>query len=160
MIYSFAPIINSQTAILILGSMPGVISLDKQEYYGNRRNQFWSLIYAILGNSQVPTNYNDKIEFLEVNKIGLWDVLKQCERHGSLDLNIKNPEVNDFEKLFKEFPAVKYIVFNGKESHRYFTKKYGQIKGITYLVMPSTSPANTMSIANKLEQWITFLSYI
>ena len=59
--------------------------------------------------------------------------------------------------LFDEFLGINKIVFNGKESHKYFFKKFGQIKGITYYVMPSTSPANTMSFEKKLEIWSTML---
>ena len=50
------------------------------------------------------------------------------------------------------------IVFNGKDSHKYFFKKFGQIKGITYYVMPSTSPANTTTFEKKLEIWSTILN--
>ncbi len=59
--------------------------------------------------------------------------------------------------LFEKFPQITKIVFNGKESHKYFLKKFGQIKGITYYVMPSTSPANTMSFDKKLEIWSAIL---
>jgi hypoxanthine-DNA glycosylase len=101
----------------------------------------------------VSENFDEKIEFLKGNKIGLWDVLENCERKGSLDIHIKNQTENDFETLFQQFPGISKIVFNGKESHRYFAKKYGQIEGVTYYVMPSTSPANTMSFENKLKIW-------
>jgi hypoxanthine-DNA glycosylase len=70
-----------------------------------------------------------------------------------LDIHIKNQKVNDFNSLFKKYPQIRKIIFNGKESHRYFFKTFGQIKGITYCVMPSTSPANTMSFDKKLELW-------
>jgi hypoxanthine-DNA glycosylase len=89
--------------------------------------------------------------------IGLWDVLQQCERKGSLDVNIKNQIVNDFETLFKKYKNIDTLIFNGKESYRFFYKKYGQLKGITYHVMPSTSPANTMSFDSKYDLWSTSL---
>jgi hypoxanthine-DNA glycosylase len=89
--------------------------------------------------------------------MGLWDVLGSCERKGSLDVNIKNQIVNDFEALFIKYKNIDTLIFNGKESYRFFYKKYGQIKGITYHVMPSTSPANTMSFENNLNLWSTSL---
>jgi hypoxanthine-DNA glycosylase len=101
--------------------------------------------------------FEEKIQLIQTNKIGLWDVLENCERKGSLDIHIKNHKENDFKTLFKEFPAITKIVFNGKESHKYFLKKFRQIEGITCFVMPSTSPANTMSFENKLKIWSTFL---
>jgi hypoxanthine-DNA glycosylase len=157
MINSFPPFVNSQTEILILGTMPSIASLEKQEYYAHKRNHFWKIMYTQLSNLPVSEIFEEKIQLLQDNKIGLWDVLENCERKGSLDIHIKNHTENDFKTLFKEFPAITKIIFNGKESHKYFLKKFGQIKGITYSVMPSTSPANTMSFENKLKIWSTCL---
>jgi hypoxanthine-DNA glycosylase len=153
MINSFPPFVNSQTKILILGTMPGIASLEKQEYYAHKRNHFWKIMYTLLNNLPISEIFEEKIQLLQANNIGLWDVLENCERKGSLDIHIKNQKENDFETLFKEFPGISKIIFNGKESHKYFLKKFGQIKGITYYVMPSTSPANTMTFENKLKIW-------
>ena len=153
MIQSFPPFINSETKILILGTMPGIASLEKQEYYAHKRNHFWKIMYTLLDNLPISEIFEEKIQLLQANNIGLWDVLENCERKGSLDIHIRNQKENNFETLFKEFPGITKIIFNGKESHKYFLKKFGQIKGITYYVMPSTSPANTMSFENKLKIW-------
>jgi hypoxanthine-DNA glycosylase len=155
MINSFPAFIDSNTKILILGTMPGIASLTKQEYYGNPRNHFWRIMYTLFDTLPFSDSFEEKIQLLQKNKIGLWDVLENCERKGSLDIHIKNHKENDFEMLFKQYPAIHTIVFNGKESHKYFIKKFGQIEGITYYVMPSTSPANTMSFENKLKIWST-----
>jgi hypoxanthine-DNA glycosylase len=157
MISSFPPFVNSHTEILILGTMPGITSLKKQEYYAHPRNHFWKIIYTLFNNIPVSVVFNEKISFLKMHRIGLWDVLENCERKGSLDVHIKNQTENDFESLFQEFPGITKIVFNGKESYRYFNKKFGQLKGISYHVMPSTSPANTMSFENKLKIWSSCL---
>lgn len=156
MITSFPPIIDSETEILILGTMPGMTSLIKQEYYGHNRNHFWKIMYSLFDTLPVSEIFAEKVKILQKNKIGLWDVLQNCERKGSLDIHIKNQVENNFESLLKAHPSIKKIVFNGKESHRYFLKKFGQIQGITYFVMPSTSPANTMSFENKLKIWSEF----
>lgn len=155
MINSFPAFIDSNTKILILGTMPGIASLTKQEYYANPRNHFWRIMYTLFDTLPVSDSFEEKIQLLQKNKIGLWDVLENCERKGSLDIYIKNHKENDFETLFKQYPTIHTIVFNGKESHKYFIKKFGQIEGITYYVMPSTSPANTMSFENKLKIWST-----
>ena len=34
------PVVNKSTRVLIVGSMPGQQSLEKQQYYGNPRNHF------------------------------------------------------------------------------------------------------------------------
>lgn len=155
MINSFPAFIDSNTKILILGTMPGIASLTKQEYYANPRNHFWRIMYTLFDTLPVSDSFEEKIQLLQKNKIGLWDVLENCERKGSLDIHIKNHKENDFEMLFKQYPTIHTIVFNGKESHKYFIKKFGQIEGITYYVMPSTSPANTISFENKLKIWST-----
>ncbi|PVX47790.1 G/U mismatch-specific uracil-DNA glycosylase [Flavobacterium sp. 103] len=152
-ISSFPYFVDSNTELLILGTMPGSVSLAKQEYYGNPRNHFWKIICTICDALPIPENFDEKVKILQSNKIGLWDVLENCERKGSLDIHIKNQKENDFFALFEKFPKINKIVFNGKQSHAFFYKSFGQIKGITYYVMPSTSPANTMTFENKLKIW-------
>jgi len=152
-INSFPYFIDSETKVLILGTMPGTMSLEKQEYYAHPRNHFWKILYTIFDALPIDVGFEEKKRFLKSHKIGLWDVLENCERKGSLDIHIKNHKENDFEVLLKEFPGITKIIFNGKQSHAFFHKRFGQIKGITYFVMPSTSPANTMSFENKLKIW-------
>lgn len=160
MITSFDPIVDSRTKILILGSIPGVKSLEKVEYYGNKQNQFWKIIFSIFKQESVKECYKNKVNFLLQNRIGLWDVVQNCERKGSLDIAIKNQEINDFNSFFNENPQITTILFNGKIAYQFFYKKYGQIKGITYYVMPSTSPANTMTFEKKLNEWSLILSHL
>lgn len=156
-LHSFPHFIDSNTEILILGTMPGAASLAKQEYYAHPRNHFWKIICTFFEELPIPEKFEDKIKILQSNKIGLWDVLENCERKGSLDIHIKNHTENDFEALFEKYPKIKKIVFNGKQSHAFFYKRFGKIEGITYYVMPSTSPANTMTFENKLKIWSSIL---
>jgi hypoxanthine-DNA glycosylase len=153
MICSFPPFADSETEILILGTMPGTQSLVKQEYYGNKNNHFWKIMYSVFAGLPVSEIFEEKKALLQKNKIGVWDVLAYCERQGSLDIHIKNQKENDFETFFSEYRKIRKILFNGKESHKYFTRKYGQIENIEYHIMPSTSPANTISFEKKLESW-------
>ena len=157
-IASFAPIVDARTKILILDSIPGIKSLEKVEYYGNKQNQFWKIICTIFNNTVVPDCYKNKVDFLLQNRIGLWDVVRNCERKGSLDIAIKNQEINDFDTFLNEHPKITTLLFNGKTAYQFFYKKYGQTKGITYYVMPSTSPANTIPFENKLNEWSLILS--
>jgi hypoxanthine-DNA glycosylase len=152
-IASFPPLADDNTRILILGTMPGVTSLTKQEYYGHRQNAFWKIIYSVYASLPVAEIFEEKVALLQQNGIGLWDVLADCERKGSLDIHIKNHTENDIEGLLEEFPRIRKIIFNGKESHKYFERKFKKIEGITYYVMPSTSPANTMKFEEKLRIW-------
>lgn len=140
--------------------MPGVASLRKQQYYGYKQNHFWKLVYSLF-NLSPEQDYASKIAFLRKKRIALWDVLKCCEREGSLDSNIRNPETNDFEWLFKTYPGIHHIYFNGATAESYFKKKI-----IPYLDsfpskmsrLPSSSPANTMPFDKKLEEWKVILN--
>lgn len=153
MISSFPPITSPNAQILILGTMPGAMSLQKQEYYAHKQNQFWKILFTVFSDGVVPQNFEEKAQLIKNNSIVLWDVLANCEREGSLDVNIKNQQENDIPGLLREFPGIHKILFNGKESHRYFMKKFGMLEGIEFHVMPSTSPANTVRFEEKLKSW-------
>lgn len=157
MISSFPPIVSDGARLLILGTMPGVMSLTKQEYYAHRQNHFWKIVYSLLSNEPVPENFSDKVKLLYQNSIALWDVLAHCEREGSLDSNIKNQIENDILGLLQAHPTIKTIAFNGQQSHKFFLKKFGTIDGITFHVLPSTSPAHTMKFEKKREAWAKVL---
>ena len=153
MLASFAPIVNENTKILILGTMPGVQSLAKLQYYAHPQNQFWKIIYSTYATHPVADLFEEKIALLQQHHLGLWDVLAYCERKGSLDVHIKNQIENDISDLIRQFPKIKKILFNGKQSYQYFQRKFGQIEGVSCHVMPSTSPAHTMKFEQKLLQW-------
>ncbi|WP_116788382.1 DNA-deoxyinosine glycosylase [Flavobacterium psychrotrophum] len=154
---AFAPIVDTSCTMLILGTMPGEKSLELQEYYGNRGNQFWKLLFTIFGR-EMTHNYDDKKALLKNNHIALWDVLEYCEREGSLDSNIKNEVANDFTKFYKEYPNIKKVFFSSKNAAAYYDKYVGRVEGIEYTVLPSPSGANaTMSFDKKLEIWKSIL---
>ena len=75
---SFEPIINKESEILILGSLPSIISLREKQYYANPRNHFWKILYSVF-NSEISYDYNARKEFLLKNKIALWDVIGLAE---------------------------------------------------------------------------------
>lgn len=136
--------------------MPGRESLMKHQYYGNNRNVFWKIIFAVF-NYQPTDDYEQRKTFLLNNHIALWDTIKSCERLGSLDSDIKNPTINDFESLLVEYPNIKNIFFNGKTSQKLFERTVKDTlsnKDLSFHALPSTSPANnTIPFEPKLEQW-------
>lgn len=153
MICSFPPIASPDAEILILGTMPGVQSLEKQQYYGHPQNAFWKIMFSLFADLPVPDDFESRKRLILENRLALWDVLESCEREGSLDSNIKNAVPNRIPELLDTHPTIKTIVFNGKESHRLFTKTFGNTIVKQQLVMPSTSPAYTMKFVEKLEIW-------
>lgn len=91
-------IYDESTKILILGSAPSVKSLELQQYYANKGNQFWKIISECL-NTTDPLDYEKRLELLIQNKIGLWDIYSQFDRTGSLDSNFRQTKLNDFDAL-------------------------------------------------------------
>ena len=112
---AFLPLINSNSKILILGTMPGEKSLELQEYYGNKGNSFWKLLFTLF-DQPLPQEFSEKKQLLIENNIALWDVLEFCERTGSLDSNIKNEVPNDFKSFYKEYPNLKHVFFSDRKS--------------------------------------------
>ncbi|KAF3999598.1 DNA-deoxyinosine glycosylase [Glaciimonas immobilis] len=148
----FAPVIDENTRIVILGSFPGVASLAAQQYYGHPRNQFWSLLSAVLADDLVTLAYADRLTRLLSRGVGLWDVLAGCERSGSLDSAIRHPLANQFDLLQQRCPQLVRICFNGKTSGKFA----GQFEaaGFETLILPSSSPANAQStFVQKLALW-------
>jgi methylated-DNA-[protein]-cysteine S-methyltransferase len=154
-ILSFDPIIDDNSCVLVLGSMPGKHSLVKVEYYAHPRNMFWTLVYSIFG-AQPDRTYEEKKSFLRSRKIALWDVIKECDRSGSSDSRIINPIVNDFEGLLTRYPNIRYILFNGKKAASLFNRNVKNITNlnVSLFTLPSSSPANaSISLNKKLEVW-------
>ena len=161
----FPSIARKDACILILGSMPGVKSLQHQQYYAHPRNAFWSIMCDLL-NADSTISYAKRKRLLIDNRIALWDVLKSCEREGSLDANIKKDtiEANDFNIFFNKHNNIKAVFFNGGEAEKLF-KRY-ILKELTnfqleYHRLPSTSPAHaSMSIEDKRSKWGIIKQYI
>jgi TDG/mug DNA glycosylase family protein len=158
MIQSFAPIIDENCKTLILGSMPGVKSLQENQYYAHPRNSFWPIVYTLF-EEPYEQSYPKRTQFLLGQQIALWDVLKKCEREGSLDTAIQKEEVNDFQTLFKAYPNIQRVFLNGTKAYETFRKKVGfDFEGITFYKLPSTSPAHAVAFEKKLEAWKAVIS--
>jgi hypoxanthine-DNA glycosylase len=154
---SFAPITNPSAKILILGSMPGVASLKANQYYAHPRNAFWPIMGTIL-NFDATLPYPERINALKEGGVALWDVLQQCERPGSLDNAIKSGSriVNDFDSFFQQHPHIQTIAFNGAEAEKTFKKHVLTTQDIptaSLIRLPSTSPAHTLPLIEKLAAW-------
>lgn len=151
---SFQPIIDQHSRVLILGSMPGVESLRVQQYYANPRNQFWKILYELF-DTQVSQVYEERVSFIKSKKIAVWDVIENCYREGSLDSKIQEEKVNDFSVLFKAYPDLKTVMFNGGKAYETYKKwiGFGMQSDIAFQKLTSSSPANTMRYEEKLRQW-------
>ncbi|MDI1226709.1 MAG: DNA-deoxyinosine glycosylase [bacterium] len=157
---SFPPIATKISRVLILGSMPGIKSLAEQQYYAHPQNAFWKIMTALF-DAPVET-YPQRVALIKNNGLALWDVLKFCERHGSLDTRINDAtiEVNDFAAFLKKYPNITHVFFNGAKSEQEFMKRVlpelpEKISARLELKrLPSTSPAHAgLKLADKLKAW-------
>jgi len=100
-----------------------------------------------------PSDYLSKKKLLLSNNIGIWDVAHTAIRKGSLDSNIKNEVPNDLLSFIAANTNLSIIGFNGKKSEKLFNEYFTRSDKITYITLPSTSPAHTIAFEKKLEIW-------
>jgi hypoxanthine-DNA glycosylase len=161
---SLPPAVPDTARVLLLGSMPGAASLAAQQYYAHPRNNFWPFMSELFGvDSSQP--YAERLRQLNAAGVGVWDVLQNCERPGSLDSSIlRSTEVpNDVATLLQHRPQITMVGCNGAKAfqlfQRYVTPQLEKgssetLARIKVLQLPSTSPAN-QSIPRqvKLDRW-------
>jgi TDG/mug DNA glycosylase family protein len=168
LISSFDPIIAPDSTILILGSMPGMESLRRGQYYAHPRNLFWRIMGDLVG---VPAGaaYPERVAHLAQAGIALWDSLKYCVRSGSLDADIVTgtEDPNDFATLLADHPGIRAIGFNGKKSEQVFRQQVlptipaAVVARLALIGLPSTSPANAgLTYEQKLARWRVILDYL
>jgi hypoxanthine-DNA glycosylase len=154
----FSPLVSDNCTKLILGSMPGVESLNQQQYYAHPRNAFWPIMASICHFDL--QDYSSNCLNLNQSCIALWDIIASCQRKGSLDSAIIGDSVvvNDFSWLFSQYKAITDIYCNGGKSHSLFKKHIIKPnllpRHINVHQMPSTSPAYAaMKYSEKLSKW-------
>ncbi len=152
---SFPPVWDARTRVLVLGSLPGEMSLARGQYYAHPQNQFWRLIGEVVGRELVTLDYQSRLEALKAAGVGLWDVIATAERAGSLDGAIRAHEANALPELVSRLPRLAAIGFNGKTSAR-IGRSALEGRGTWELVnLPSSSPAFTRAYELKREAWMT-----
>lgn len=152
-IHSFDPVVDAGCRTLVLGSIPGTESLRKRQYYGHAQNAFWRLMSALLG-EPLYEEYGERLAMLLRHRIALWDVVKSCDRQGSLDAHIRNAAVNDFSAFFAAYPRITRVFFNGSAAYTMFARFVGfDISGVTFERLGSTSPAHAIPFEKRLANW-------
>jgi hypoxanthine-DNA glycosylase len=149
---SFPAVVDARTRVLILGSLPGDASLALAQYYGHPRNAFWRLMEAVLETPLVTLAYEDRLATLLSRGVGLWDVIAQARRPGSLDAAIQDIEANNLIALAQTLPDLRGVAFNGGTAARLGGKLLGD--RLLTLALPSSSPAHAArSFDEKLAAW-------
>jgi hypoxanthine-DNA glycosylase len=139
--------------VLVLGTLPGEESLRQVKYYAHPRNLFWPIVHALFG--ATPSEiYEERLAFVIGRRIALWDVCAAAERRASLDTEIKREIPNAIHDLLDANSGIRTVAFNGGTARRLYDRHFIRRSGLTYLHLPSTSPAHaSRSFAEKLALW-------
>ncbi|MSQ65695.1 MAG: DNA-deoxyinosine glycosylase [Limnohabitans sp.] len=156
MLQDLAPLYSAGTRLLVLGSFPGVASLEKQQYYyGHAQNHFWKITATLLSPvapAVLAMDYAQRCHWLLESGVGLWDVYAACEREGSLDSNIRHARPNDLSLVQAACPQLHVIAHNSGESFKH--AGLTRALGVPVMCLPSSSPANAgWSFDRKLQAW-------
>jgi len=163
---SFAPVFDEQARILVLGSMPGVRSLQAQRYYAHPRNAFWPIMGALL-DFDPASDYDARLNQLMRHRIALWDVIARCRRPGSLDQRIDPASIvaNDFGWILDRCPSLTRVVFNGRAAEQAWFRHVDPTlpaswRDLERVLMPSTSPAHaSLTIEQKRSTWASAVPF-
>lgn len=158
--HCFAPVTRPDTRLLLLGSLPGAMSLAESCYYANPRNQFWRLVGRVTGRDLVSLGYDERLEALLDAGIGLWDTVASATREGSLDQAIRLHRASDLESLAATLPELRAIGFNGGKSAAIGRPRLAARPDLTLIDLPSSSPAFTVAFEDKLDRWMALRPFV
>lgn len=162
--HGFPPIADAHARILILGSLPGQVSLRQRQYYAQPQNAFWKIM-GRLCDAGPERPYPERARRLVHNGIALWDVCAAAQRPGSLDAAIVHASVvpNDFATFLAAHPRIGLIGFNGGKAAGLYRRLVlpalpAALAAIRCATLPSTSPAHAaMPFEEKLTRWAAVL---
>lgn len=152
--FAFPPSVDTDTRLLVLGSLPGDASIRQGEYYAHPGNGFWSLIGEATGEDLRAIPYAMRLQRLRARGIGLWDVMESAQRQGSLDGAIRDAALRDLGQFARHLPALRAVAFNGKTAALHGRRQLGHRPDLALIDLPSSSGAYaSMARAQKAEIW-------
>lgn len=157
---AFDPVVDADTRLLILGSLPGDASLRAAQYYAHPQNAFWRLVGGIVEVDLAALPYPDRLVALQAAGVGLWDVIARAVRPGSLDGAIRDAEAADLNRLIERLPRLRAVAFNGATAARIGRRTLGAGPHLCLIDLPSSSPAHTRSPASKAEAWSVLKPFV
>ena len=109
------------------------------------------MLSALLNEPLVAMSYPARIARVRAHRIAIWDTIVACEREGSLDGDIRNAALSQFEWLARHAPRLKVVALNGQKAGS--ARERIEALGYEVVVLPSSSPAYTLAYERKLEAW-------
>ncbi len=134
------PVFDSNSRVLILGTMPSPKSREYGFYYSHPQNRFWRVLCDLYGESH-PDSPEEKRALALRCHIALWDVLKSCTIRGADDGSIRNPVPNEIGDLIRR-SSIRTVVTTGAKAAALYHRFCEEDTDIRALALPSTSPAN------------------
>jgi hypoxanthine-DNA glycosylase len=99
-------------------------------------------------------DYAERLAFLTAHRIAAWDVCEIGERERSADSKIRLERPNAIDRLLDQHPLIRAVAFNGTTARRLYDRHFARRAPLTYLALPSTSPAHaTIGFSAKLARW-------
>jgi double-stranded uracil-DNA glycosylase len=146
--------------VLILGTLPGPVSLEKRQYYAQSRNAFWPIMGELFG-AGPELAYRERLQKLKLCRVALWDVCHSAYREGALDASIDPRSImpNNLAGFLRTHTAIRLICFNGQTAGRLYRQRVlpglpETLREIVCETLPSTSPAYAaMRFEQKLALW-------
>ena len=159
---SFPAVADARTRVLILGSLPGEVSLRKAQYYAHPQNQLWRLMEPVIGRPLADAPYEARLERLHEAGVGLWDVIRSARRVGSLDAAIRDHMPNRLAEFIAGLPELRAIGFNGGKASQIGRKALAAVEGGPALItLPSSSPAHaSVPFAGKQAAWLALKAFL
>ena len=148
--------IRHDSAVLILGTLPGKQSLMTGTYYAAPSNQFWDILFMACGEKIEKSNTAREL-LLKNYHIALWDILHSAVRDTSSDKGLLDEKPNDLPRYLAEHPQIKLLLFHSNASYRYF-KRFFKHTAVPYICVSSPSGQNRKSTLEKAEEWRAALS--
>ena len=136
-VHPLAPVWDSRSAVLILGSMPSPRSREEGFYYAHPQNRFWPVMAALFG-EELPCGTEERRRFALSHRIALWDVLHSCEITGASDSSIRNPVPNDIRPILEGAP-IRAIFTTGGTASRLYRRHIEPVCGRAAIPLPSAN---------------------
>ena len=153
-------IARNDARLIILGSLPGDLSLSAERYYAHPTNQFWRLLGSAIGEELQSLDYSDRLERLAERGIGLWDVIGSAKRSGSLDQAIREANHNALGDWLAGFTELKAVAFNGRTAGAAGRRALAGLPlSLDLIELPSSSAAFTAPLADKARAWAVLGAY-
>jgi double-stranded uracil-DNA glycosylase len=157
---SLAPVFDARARVLVVGSLPGEVSLARGQYYAHPQNQFWRLMERVLG-AGTPAGYEARLAALQDAGVALWDVVRTARRKGSLDSGIQDAEPNPLAAFITQsLPQLRAVAFNGGKAAAIGRPQLAGPGALALIALPSSSPAHTLAFERKAAAWLVLRPYL